>query len=96
MRLLLRSWAIIVVAVKRLLAQRWLALALVIGLITAIALVMSIPLYADAVYYRILQDELGATNTGSTVKRPPFAYMFRYLGSTYGTKEWEEMGPLDA
>ncbi len=96
MRLLLRSWAMIVVAVKRLLAQRWLALALVTGLITAIALVMSIPLYADAVYYRILQDELGATNAGSTVKRPPFAYMFRYLGSTYGTKEWEELGPLDA
>ena len=96
MRLLMRSWAIIVVAFKRLLAQRWLALALVTGLITAIALVMSIPLYADAVYYRILQDELGATNTGSTFKRPPFAYMFRYLGSTYGTKEWEEMGPLDA
>ena len=96
MRFLLRSWAIVVVAAKRLLAQRWLALALVIGLITAIALVMSIPLYADAVYYRILQEELGATNAGSTVKRPPFAYMFRYLGSTYGTQEWEEMGPLDA
>lgn len=96
MRIVMRSWAIIVVAIKRLLAQRWLALALVVGLITAIALVMSIPLYADAVYYRILQDELGATNAGSTVKRPPFAYMFRYLGSTYGTKEWEEMGPLDA
>ncbi|MBI3958289.1 MAG: ABC transporter permease [Chloroflexi bacterium] len=96
MRAILRSWAIVVVAIKRLLAQRWLALALVIGLITAIALVMSIPLYADAVYYRILQEELGAVGSGSTVKRPPFAYMFRYLGSTYGTKEWEEMGPLDA
>jgi len=96
MRFLLRSWAIVVVAAKRLLAQRWLALALLVGLITAIALVMSIPLYADAVYYRILQEELGSVNAGSTVQRPPFAYMFRYLGSTYGTKEWEEMGPLDA
>lgn len=96
MGLLMRSWAIVVVAVKRLLAQRWLALALILGLITAIALVMSIPLYADAVYYRILQEELGAVNAGSTVRRPPFAYMFRYLGSTYGTKELEEMGPLDA
>ncbi|MGB5052322.1 MAG: ABC transporter permease, partial [Caldilineaceae bacterium] len=96
MAILLRGWAIVVVAVKRLLAQRWLALALVTGLITAIALVMSIPLYADAVYYQILQDELGATGAGGNVQRPPFAYMFRYLGSTYGTKEWEEMGPLDA
>lgn len=96
MRTILRGWAIVVVAIKRLLAQRWLALALMAGLITAIALVMSIPLYADAVYYRILQDELASVGTGSTVKRPPFAYMFRYLGSTYGTKEWEEMVPLDA
>lgn len=96
MRLIMRSWAIVVVAAKRLLAQRWLALALMLGLITAIALVMSIPLYADAVYYRILQEELSAASAGSTVKRPSFAYMFRYLGSTYGTKEWEEMGPLDS
>ena len=96
MGLILRSWAIVIVAAKRLLAQRWLTLALMLGLITAIALVMSIPLYADAVYYRILQEELGASDTSSTIQRPPFAYMFRYLGSTYGTKEWEEMGPLDA
>ena len=96
MRFLLRSWAIVVVAFKRLLAQRWLALSLVAGLITAIALVMSIPLYADAVYYRILQEELSAADSNSTIKRPPFVYMFRYLGSTYGSKEWEEMVPLDA
>ncbi len=96
MGFILRSWAIVVVAIKRLLAQRWLALALMVGLIAAIALVMSIPLYADAVYYRILQDELTSTSDTSNIRRPPFAYMFRYLGSTYGTKEWEEMGPLDA
>ena len=68
MGVVLRSWAIVVVAAKRLLAQRWLALALMLGLITAIALVMSIPLYADAVYYRILQEDLGASNTSSTIQ----------------------------
>lgn len=96
MTFLARTWAIVVVAVKRLLAQRWLALALITGLIAAIAIVMSIPLYADAVYYRILQEELTDTAPGSGLKRPPFAYMFRYLGSTFGAKEMEEIGPIDA
>ena len=30
-----------------------------------------------------------------TYSRPPFAYMFRYLGSTYGPQEWEDIAPLD-
>ncbi len=55
MKLILRIAAIIVVAIKRIFAQQWLALALVLGLISSIVLVMSIPLYADAVYYRLLQ-----------------------------------------
>lgn len=95
MRFILRSWAIIVVAIKRIFAQQWLALALVLGLISSTALVMSIPLYADAVYYRILQEELTESDVGETFSRPPFAYMFRYLGSTYGPQEWEDIALLD-
>lgn len=91
----LRTLAIIIVAIKRLIAQQWLALALILGLISSIVLVMSIPLYADAVYYRILQEELTDTGLGDTFSRPPFAYMFRYLGSTYGPQEWEDITQLD-
>ena len=95
MKLLLRIAAIIVVAIKRIFAQQWLAFALVLGLISSIVLVMSIPLYADAVYYRLLQEELTDTGINETYSRPPFAYMFRYLGSTYGPQEWEDIAPLD-
>ena len=58
MDVLLRAWAIFVVAAKRLFSQSWLALATVLGLVTSVALTMSIPLYADAVYYRVLREEL--------------------------------------
>lgn len=95
MGLLLRYTAIVFVALKRLIAQRGLALAIALGLVVSISLVMSIPLYADAVYYRLLQDELAAPAGSGGIRRPPFAYMFRYVGSTYGAKEWEELRPVD-
>lgn len=95
MKFILRTLAIIVVALKRIFAQQWLALALILGLVSSTVLVMSIPLYADAVYYRLLQEELTETGINETYSRPPFAYMFRYLGSTYGPQEWEDIAPLD-
>jgi putative ABC transport system permease protein len=95
MRVLLRTWAIVVVAAKRLLAQRWLALATVAGLIAAVALVISIPLYADAVYYRILEQQLSAANSSDYVKRPPFVFMFRYIGAFHGAVDLEEISQVD-
>ncbi|MCB0065116.1 MAG: hypothetical protein KDE19_23495, partial [Caldilineaceae bacterium] len=58
MKFVLRSLSIFAVAVRRLFSQRGLALATAVGLVASIALVMSVPLYTDAVYYSILQDEL--------------------------------------
>ena len=52
-----------------------------LGLVTAVALTMSVPLYADAVYYRVLREELsGATTEGGAVTRPPFAFIEWGLG----------------
>lgn len=96
MKFLLRYTAIIFVALKRLFAQRGLAAAIVLGLVVSISLIMSIPLYADAVYYQILQDELETPAGSGGIRRPPFAYMFRYVGSTYGAMEWEDVGQVDA
>ena len=58
MGFILRVFSIFGVALRRLIAQRGLAVATALGLITSIGLVMSVPLYTDAVYYSILQDEL--------------------------------------
>ncbi len=97
MGVLLRTWAIVVVAAKRLLSQRGLAFATALGLVAAVALTMSIPLYADAVYYRTLREELsGGTKTeGGYVSRPPFAFMFRYLGAWHGAVQWEDVQAVD-
>ncbi|MBE2237954.1 MAG: FtsX-like permease family protein [Caldilineaceae bacterium] len=96
MNFLLRTWATLLIAVRRVMAQRWLAIATILGLVAAITLIMSIPLYADAVYYRVLQDEL--TKSGQGVKGDPqaFAFVFRNIGSIYGVKEWNEIEPVDA
>jgi putative ABC transport system permease protein len=97
MGVVFRMGAIFIVAAKRLFSQRGLALATTLGLIAAIALTMSVPLYADAVYYRVLREELsgGAEAEGGQTTRPPFAFMFRYLGAWHGAVQWEDVQPLD-
>jgi putative ABC transport system permease protein len=64
---------------RRLWSHMALMLAIAAGFVVAIALVVSIPVYAEAVGYRILRAELSKTDTGET--RPPFAFMYRHVGS---------------
>ena len=66
-----RMLSVFLVAARRLFSQRGLVLATMVGLITALAITMSIPLYADAVYYQILQDELAGKNRNTRILRPP-------------------------
>ena len=94
MKFLSRIFAIFVIAARRLIAQRGLAIATAVGLIVSVSLVMSIPLYTDAVYYQILQDELGASDD-SSLQRPPFAFMFRYVGSLNGAVDLEDTEQAD-
>jgi putative ABC transport system permease protein len=92
MGMLLRFWAILVVTVKRLISERWLALATALGLIISVALITSIPMYADAIHYRVLLEKLSGEEYGH---RPPFAFMYRYVGSWAGVVKWEDVKPLD-
>ena len=95
MRILSRGWSIFLVAIKRLLAQKGLAIATLIGLIVSIALTMSVPLYADAVYFNILKEELleisAASETGRGSDRSPFTFMFRYIGAWHGAIDLEDI-----
>ncbi len=97
MSTILRFWAIFVVTIKRLFAQRGLVLATSVGVIAAVALTMSIPIYSDAVYQDILQNQVsgGAAPEGAVITRPPFAFMYRYVGAWTGTVDWEKMKPVD-
>ena len=91
MQFILRSLAIFAVAARRLIAQQGLALATATGLVASVAIVMSVPLYSDAVYYQVLQRELVRPDQAGELQRPPFAFMFRYVGSLYGLLEWKDI-----
>jgi len=90
-----RLWSIVVVATKRLVSQRWLALATALGLVIAVALTVSIPIYTDGVYYRILRERISTTAEG-LLPHPPFGFLFRYVGAWKGRLEWEDVQPVDA
>ena len=93
MNSVLRFWAIFGVTLKRLAAQRGLALAALLGISVAVALTMSIPLYADGIYQRILNAEF---QKESTSNRPQFAFMYRFIGSQSGPVKLNELAPVDA
>ena len=84
-------FSLLALAARRLWHQRLLMLCLLIGLIAAVALLASIPLYADAVQNRLLQGEL--TEAGTF--RPPFAFMWRYIGAWNGDITWERYQPIN-
>lgn len=87
-----RVWAIAVIAWKRLGAQRGLTLATLVGLSMAIGLMMVVPLYADAVNFRILQETL--SNQTERNNRPPFAYLYNYIGAWYEPTTYEAIQPV--
>lgn len=79
------------VAARRLWNHRLLMGCLLAGLLAAVALLASIPLYADAVQNRLLQGELTEAGT----HRPPFAFLWRYVGAWHGDVSWEQYGPIN-
>ena len=94
MRFVLRLWSILTTIPNRLVAQWGLVLASITGLIASISLVMSVPLYADAVYMRILTRKIYQPEAEKAV-RPPFSFLFIMNGGSKGTKQWEEIQPFD-
>lgn len=78
---------------KRLWAQRGMTLATTFGLTMAVAIIMVVPLYADAVSFRVLEQRLSTQNNGN---RPPFAYMFSYIGAWRGALQLEDIQEADS
>ncbi len=95
MRIFNRLRAIFVIVTKRLGAQAWLVGATTLGLVIAIALMLSVPLYADAVYQRIFMQNIAPEGWSDPNTPPPFSFLFRYDGSIYGAVEWEDVTPVD-
>ena len=80
-----------ILALRRLWNHRVLMLCLLAGLVAAVGLLSSIPLYADSVHHRLLQGQLTEAGT----YRPPFAFLWHYVGTWHGDLGWDEYGPVD-
>ena len=85
--------SVFLLAARRLWSNLALMLGTAVGLIVAVALTMSIPLYADGVNYRLLMKALSTQEQGR--QRPPFAFMFRYVGAWHSPVEWADYEKAD-
>jgi len=81
-------FSIVAVAFKRLWSNKGLTFCSVFGLMMAVALICCIPLYTDAANLTVLQQELDEAQ--STQGRPPFAFMYRYIGAWSKPVELED------
>ena len=54
---------------------------------------MAVPLYADAVNFRVLQEQL--SRGADRARKPPFAYLYDYVGAWVGPVTWDATRPLD-
>ena len=99
MRVVTSVGSLLVLAARRLWNQRLLMLCLLLGLVAAVGLLSSIPLYADAAQNRLLQGELENTGTPSEAEaatvRPPFSFLWRYIGAWHGNITWDQYQPVD-
>lgn len=81
-------------AAKRLRANLGLALCALAALTTAVALAVSVPVYAEGASLRLLREEIAQVERRDG--RSPFALLFRYVGAWNGPLEWERVQPADA
>ena len=86
--------SVVLIAFKRLWNNKGLTICSIVGLITAVALISSIPLYTDAANFRVLEEQLSG-EAGSERSRPPFAFMYRYIGAWHGSVEVEDFDPVN-
>lgn len=91
---LLNLFGMVKVALQRQRSYLGLVLAMLAGFVVAVMLVVSIPLYADAVGYRILRTELQPDAQGT--RRPPFSYMFSRSASDSGDISMDAYRKADA
>lgn len=96
--------SLVPLAARRLWSQRLLMLCLLLGLVAAVGLLSSIPLYADAAHNRLLQGELGSAGAGgedapdgkAAAAHPPFSFLWRYIGAWNGNVTWDRYALVDA
>ena len=95
MKIFYNILSVFLFAARRLWHNLGLMIGTALGLIVAVAFVMSVPIYADSVNYRLMSRALAEKDTGEIAARPPYAFMFRYVGSWYGPVDWASYQSAD-
>jgi putative ABC transport system permease protein len=95
----LQIWATAGIAFKRLLTQRFLSLASIAGLMIASGFILSVPLYADATYFRLLREELLAGREVDLTQKPvdyaPLAFVFEQKAAGKNSPQWKNVVAVD-
>ena len=87
--------SIFLIAAKRLWNNKGLTLCSIAGLIAAVSLIGSIPLYTDAANFKVLKEQLALDKNNTERPRPPFAFMYRYIGAWHGSIDLKDFDPVD-
>jgi len=94
-----QGWTTTGFALKRLLTQRLLGAAALVGLVIASSFIFSVPLYADAIYFRLFREELFSGNLEQLKTLPvdyaPLAFTYEQKGIGRGNPQWEDAGKVD-
>lgn len=88
------SISVIPIALRRLWANRGIALCALLAVLVAVALTISVPVYAEAAQVRLLQNELERQE--QQTGRSPFALLFRYVAAWNGPVTWERAQLVDS
>ncbi len=95
----LRIWATAGIAFRRLLTQRFLSLASIAGLMIASGFILSVPLYADATYFRALREDLLAGHELELTQRPadyaPLSFVFELSAPGKDSPQWKKVTDVD-
>ncbi|MBN2047615.1 MAG: ABC transporter permease [Anaerolineaceae bacterium] len=94
MKIIIRLVSIVRIVFKRMLTQPGLVVAKMAGLLVGMTMVLSIPLYADAVNYRIFEEKTMSNNEYNRAF-PPFTVLFHYVGAWQGAVSWNEIQVVD-
>ena len=95
----LQIWATAGIAFKRLMTQRFLSLASIAGLMIASGFILSVPLYADATYFRLLREELLLGRGLDLIQKPvdyaPLSFVFEQKAAGRNSPQWKNVEELD-
>lgn len=93
MNLIWTILSVLTTALKRLRANVGLALCAIVALLAAVALSVSVPIYAEGASLRLLKSTLAQQE--QQTNRSAFALLFRYIGSSKGALDWGRVKPAD-